>query len=54
MKKSNGLITLRSAISPTVMRNSRIGFGKTNRARKFPSASCCQLTKCSAGSIRSE
>ncbi|COW42035.1 Uncharacterised protein [Mycobacterium tuberculosis] len=48
------MITLRSAISPTVIRSWRMGFGKTSRARKLPSASCCQLMKWSAGSMRSE
>ena len=54
MKKSNGLITLRSAISPTVMVSRLVGFGNTSRARKLPTASCCQLMKWFAGSMRSE
>jgi hypothetical protein len=45
MKKSKGLITFMSAISPTVMVRLRARFGKTNRARKLPNASCCQLMK---------
>ena len=32
------------------MVSSRVRFGKTSRARKLPNASCCQLTKWSAGS----
>ena len=50
MKKSNGLMTFMSAISPTVMVRLRARVGNTRRARKFPNASCCQLTKWSAGS----
>ncbi len=41
-------------MSPTVMLSRRVRFGKTSRARKLPTASCCQLMKCSAGSTRSE
>ena len=54
MKKSNGLITFRSAIRPTVMVSCGARFGNTSRARKLPNASCCQLTKWSAGSTCSE
>jgi hypothetical protein len=45
MKKSNGLMTFMSAISPTVMVRLRARFGNTRRARKLPNASCCQLMK---------
>ena len=54
MKKSNGLITFMSAISPTLIVRFRVRLGKTSRARKLPNASCCQLTKWSAGSTSSE
>jgi hypothetical protein len=54
MKKSKGLMTLRSAIRPTVMVRLRVRVGKTRRAWKLPKASCCQLTKWSAGSTCSE
>ncbi|SHV83074.1 Uncharacterised protein [Mycobacteroides abscessus subsp. abscessus] len=54
MKKSNGLMTLRSAISPTVMLRRVARFGKTKRPTKLPKASCCQLMKWSAGSTCSE
>ena len=54
MKKSNGLTTFMSAISPTVIVRLRARFGKTSRATKLPNASCCQLMKWSAGSTCSE
>ena len=53
-KKSNGLITVRSATSPTVMSRWSTGSGNTSRASQFPNGSCCQFTKWPAGSTRIE
>ena len=50
-KKSNGLITARSATSPTVISSSSALAGNTARATWLPNGSCCQLRKCSAGLI---
>ena len=49
MKKSNGLIVIRSATSPTVMSRVVTFSGKTRRASQLPKGSCCQFTKWFAG-----
>ena len=54
MKKSNGLITIRSATRPTVIERWSIFSGKTSRATQLPNGSCCQLMKWFAGLTSSE
>src|SRR5579864_4193173 len=53
-KKSNGLITVSSAVKSTTTSRRSVGAGNTTRATQLPYGSCCQLTKCSAGSTESE
>jgi hypothetical protein len=52
-KKSNGLITVSSAARLTTTSRRSVGAGNTTRAIQLPYGSCCQLVKCSAGSIES-
>ena len=54
MKKSNGLITIRSATRPTVIERWSTFSGKTSRATQLPNGSCCQLMKWFAGLTSSE
>ena len=54
MKKSKGLIAVRSAASSTVTSSVETFPVKTSRASQLPNGSCCQWTKCWGGSTVSE
>ena len=54
MSWSEGFFSFEDGARNEVAVNSRVSPGTTTRARKLPNGSCCQLTKCGVGVMRSE